>query len=275
MFGLLQRWDFNNGNRLNPIYKALFDTMKSERVNNTSEQRKPEKEPKNAAICESEKIDTSARGFNKHEALEATEARMREYHQNYIALIQYGSMYYIVGESAKAVRQIKGIRDYICDNGDTMYFEIEKLDTVLPKIIQSGKGVLTCGHVADVSKDYPPEPYNGGGCSKVNRHGETLGVTYRPICDRTGESADNEGNLPKTQIASATGYNLLPFYFRQKVFPTEPFYARRKISRFKPRYFVGYTNYRLLEENVLESKRSGNMSVYMALIRGETEIGSK
>lgn len=82
LFGLLQRWDFNNGNRLNPIYKALFDTMKSERVNNTSEQRKPEKEPKNAAICESEKIDTSARGFNKHEALEATEARMREYHQN-------------------------------------------------------------------------------------------------------------------------------------------------------------------------------------------------
>ena len=140
LFGLLQRWDFNNGNRLNPIYKALFDAMKSEQANNTSEQRKCENEAKNAVIC-----------------------------------------------------------------------------------------------------------------------------------DRTGESAGNKGNLPKTQVASATGYNLLPFYLRQKVFPTEPFYTRRKISRFKPRYFVGYTNYRPRKENVLERKRNGNTSVYRALIRSETD----
>ena len=140
LFGLLEKYDFSYKWELTAIYKALFDAMKSEQANNTSEQRKCENEAKNAVIC-----------------------------------------------------------------------------------------------------------------------------------DRTGESAGNKGNLPKTQVASATGYNLLPFYLRQKVFPTEPFYTRRKISRFKPRYFVGYTNYRPRKENVLERKRNGNTSVYRALIRSETD----
>lgn len=30
LFNLLQRWDFNTENRLNPIYKALFEVLKSE-----------------------------------------------------------------------------------------------------------------------------------------------------------------------------------------------------------------------------------------------------
>lgn len=140
LFGLLEKYDFSYEWELTAIYKALYEAMKSERVNNTPEQRKCENEAKNAAIC-----------------------------------------------------------------------------------------------------------------------------------DRTGESADNEGNLPKTQVASATGYNLLPFYFRQKVFQTEPFYARRKISRFRPLYFVACANYHFGKENALERKINGNTSVYRVLIRGETK----
>ena len=50
--------------------------------------------------------------------------------------------------------------------------------------------------------------------------------------------------------------------------------CKTQISRFKPLYFAGYTNYRLLKENSLERKINGNTSVYRILIRGETEIGN-
>lgn len=140
LLGLLQKWDFNTENRLNPIYKALFEALKSERASSTPEQRKSES-------------------------------------------------------------------------------------------------------VQETNEDYPPEPYNESGCSKVNSHG----------------------------AAPTKRKNMHPNYLRQKVFPTELFYARRKISRFKPRYFVRYTNYRLLKESALGRKRNGNTSVYRVLIRGETK----
>lgn len=52
LFSLLQRWDFNTENRLNTIYKALFEALKSERVNNTPEERKCENEAGNSVICD-------------------------------------------------------------------------------------------------------------------------------------------------------------------------------------------------------------------------------
>lgn len=48
------------------------------------------------------------------------------------------------------------------------------------------------------------------------------------------------------------------------------FQYKAQISRFKPRYFVGYTNYHLTKESVLERKRISNTSVYRTLIQGET-----
>jgi len=255
IFGLLSKWDYSVKCELNAIFKALFEALKSERVNNTPEQKKSENESEKAVICESKKIDTSAKEFNKHEALKETEKRMREKHPDYISLIRYNGMYYSYGESAKNVRLSDGVRDYITDPGDYICFPESLLDDVLPKLIKAGRGVLTCDIIENEpqQEDYPPEPYNKEKSENVATSSEIL--QGRTICGRFQK-------------------NMRPNYFRQKVFPSELFNARRKISRFKPRYFVGYTNYHLCKENALERKINGNTRVYRVLIRGETEIGS-
>lgn len=250
LFSLLQRWDFNTENRLNPIYKALFEALKSERANNTPEERKSENKPENTVIREVAKVNTPAREFNKHEALKETEKRMREYHPKHIALIRYNGMYYSYGESAKEVRLSDGVRNYITDTGDYICFPESLLDAILPKLIKAGSGVLTCDIIEDVPEDYPPEPYN-------KEKSENVATSYERFQDRT--------------ICGRFQKNICPNYLRQKVFPTESFQSRRKISRFKPRHFVGRTNHHIYEENSLECKRSGNTSVYRALIRGKTK----
>ena len=264
LFGLLQKWDFNTENRLNPIYKALFDALKSERINNTPEQRKCENEAENTVICEVAKVNTSAKGFNKHEELKATEKRIREKHPNYIALIRYNGMYYSYGESANTVRLSDGVRNYITYPGDYICFPESLLDDVLPKLIKAGRGVLTCDIIEGVPEDYPPEPYNKEKSENVARlatfNARNVATSYERFQDRT--------------ICGRFQKNMCPNYLRQKVFPAELFYARRKISRFKPRYFVGYTNYHILGESVVKRKRNGNTSVYRALIRGEPGISS-
>ena len=260
LFSLLQRWDFNTENCLNPIYKALFEALKSERSNSTHEQRKSENEPENTVICEVAKVNTSAKGFNKHEELKATENQMREKHPDYISLIRYNGMYYSYGESAKNVRLSDGVRDYITDPGDYICFPESLLDDVFPKLIKAGRGVLTCDIIEDVPEDYPPEPYNKEKSENVASLAtfktRNVATSYERFQDRT--------------ICGRFQKNMRPNYLRQKVFPTESFQARRKISRFKPRYFAGYTNYHICKEDALERKRNGNTSVYRALIRGGT-----
>lgn len=263
LFDLLQRWDFNAESRLNPIYKALFEALKSERTNNTTEQRKSENEPEKAVICESEKIDTRAKYFNKHEALKATEKRMRVNRPDYIALIRYNGMYYSYGESAKEVRFVDRVLDYITDTGDYICFPESLLDDVLPKLIKAGRGVLTCDIIEDEpqQEDYPPEPYN-----KEKSENVASLATFK-----TRNVATSYERLQDRTICGRFQKNMRSNYLRQKVFPAELFNARCKISRFKPRYFVGYTNYHLCKESVLKRKRNGNTSVYRILIRGETK----
>lgn len=249
IFGLLSKFDFSVKCELNPIYKALYEAMKSERGNSKPEQRKPENELENTVICEVAKVDTSAKEFNKHEELKATEKRMREKHPNCIALIRYNGMYYSYGESAKNVRLSDGVRNYITDPGDYICFPESLLDDVLPKLIKAGRGVLTCEIIEDLPEDYPPEPYN-------KEKSGNVATSYERFQDRT--------------ICGCFQKNMCPNYLLQKVFPTESFQSRRKISRFKPRHFVGRTNHHIYEENSLERKRNGNTCVYRVLIRGET-----
>ena len=261
LFSLLQRWDFNTENRLNPIFNALYEAMKSERINNTPEQRKSENEAENTVICEVAKVNTSAREFNKHEALKETEKRMREKRPNYIALIRYNGMYYSYEKSAKEVRLSDGVRDYITDPGDYICFPESLLDDVLPKLIKAGRGVLTCDIIEGVPEDYQPEPYNEADADETEQN-----------IEKCESSRDNqEEKCIVEHVSDIQGKNMCPNYLRQKVFPTESFQARSKISRFKPRYFVGYTNYHLWGESVVKRKRNGNTSVYRALIRGETK----
>lgn len=262
LFGLLSKWDYSVKCELNAIFKALFEALKSELVNNTPEQRKSENEAENTFICEVEKVDTSAKEFNKHEALKETENRMREKRPDYIALIRYDGMYYSYGESAKEVRFVDRVLDYITDTGDYICFPESLLDDVLPKLIKAGRGVLTCDIIEDEPKQdgYPPEPYNKEKSENVvslaTFKTRNVATSYERFQDRT--------------ICVRLQKNMRPNYLRQKVFPAELFNERCKINRFNPRYFVGYTNYHLCKENALERKRNGNTSVYRTLIRGET-----
>ena len=245
LFGLLSKFDFSGRCELNPIYKALFEALKSERANSKPEQRKAE----NTVICDSERVNTSEKEFNKHEALKETEKRMREKHPNYIALIRYNGMYYSYEKSAKEVRFVDGVLEHITDTGDYICFPESLLDAILPKLIKAGSGVLTCDIIDDVPEDYPPEPYN-------KEKSENVATSYERFQDRT--------------ICGRFQKNMCPNYLRQKVFPTESFQSRRKIIRFKLRHFVGRTNHHIYEENALERKRNGNTCVYRVLIRGET-----
>ena len=254
IFGLLSKFDFSVKCELNPILNALYEAMKSERANSKPEQRKSGNDAENTVICDSRRVNTSVKEFNKHEALKETEKRMREKHPNYIALIRYNGMYYSYGESAKEVRFVDGVLEHIIDTGDYICFPESLLDEVLTKLIKAGSGVLTCDIIEDVPEDYPPEPYN-------KEKSENVATSYERFQDRT--------------ICGRFQKNMCPNYLRQKVFPTESFQSRRKIIRFKLRHFVGRTNHHIYEENALERKRNGNTSVYRALIRGETEIGSK
>lgn len=168
LFGLLEKYDFSYKWELTPIYKSLYDAMKSERANSTPEQRKSENEPEKAVICDNVGTD-----------------------------------------------------------------DPEKSESV-----------------QETNEDYPPEPYNKEKSENVATSSEIL--QGRTICGRFQK-------------------NMRPNYLRQKVFPAELFNANREISRFKPRYFIVYTNYHLCKESALERKRNGNTSVYRALIRGETK----
>lgn len=253
LFGLLSKFDFSVKCELNPILNALFEALKSERANSKPEQRKFGNDAENTVICDSERVNTSAKEFNKHEALKETEKRMHEKHPNYIALIRYNGMYYSYEKSAKEVRFVDGVLDHITDTGDYICFPESLLDDVLPKLIKAGRGVLTCDIIDDVPEDYPPEPYN-------KEKSENVATSYERFQDRT--------------ICGRFQKNMYPNYLRQKVFPADLFYERLKISRFKPRHFVGRTNHHIYEENSLKRKRNGNTGVYRALIRGETGISS-
>ena len=119
-----------------------------------------------------------------------------------------------------------------------LFYSLSSLITNLQALLYRRKRVL---------------PYN-------KEKSENVATSYERFQDRT--------------ICGRFQNNMCPNYLRQKVFPAELFYARRKISRFKPLCFVGYTNYHSRREKVLKRKRNGNTSVYRVLIRGETEISS-
>ena len=249
--------DYTQDIAINTIFKALRDVLCAEVIKDTPEERKCENEAENAVICDSERVNTSAKEFNKHEALKETEKRMREKHPDYISLIRYNGMYYSYGESAKNVRLLDGVRNYITDTGDYICFPESLLDEVLTKLIKAGRGVLTCDIIEDKpqQEDYPPEPYN-------KEKSENVATSYERFQDRT--------------ICGRFQKNMCPNYLRQKVFPTESFQSRRKIRRFKRLSFVGYTNYHSRGESVANQTEMGKSGGYSVVtIRMSTERKGK
>ena len=264
LFSLLKRWDFNTENRLNPIYKALFEALKSERINNTHEQRKSGNDAENTVICE------VVTGRTNDGVLRVEQRKLKRignslYKDDDNLYFWYGIYCYCLGGYTRGVATFlkeqgnnirEKIREMIEQGGCTteseniLYREMCKKDA--PEKPESVQGT---------NEDYPPEPYNKEKSEKV----ASL-ATFK-----TRNVATSYERFQDLTICGRFQKNMRPNYLRQKVFSAELSYARRKISRFKPRCFVGYTNYRLLKENAIKRKRNGNTSVYMALIRSETK----
>lgn len=268
LFGLLSKFDFSVKCELNPIYKALYEAMKSERINNTPEQRKSENKPKNTVICEVVTGRTND-GVLRVEQKELKSIGNSLYKDDKDIYFWYGIYCYCIGAYTRGVavflkeqgNNIRAkIREMIEQGGITtesakiLYEEMRKKDA--PEKPESVHGT---------NEDYPPEPYN-----KEKSENVASLATFK-----TRNIATSYERFQYRTICGRFQKNMRPNYFRQKVFPTESFQSRRKTSRFKPRCFVGYTNYQLNKESALERKRNGNTSVYRTLIRGETGIISK
>lgn len=267
LFSLLQRWDFNTENRLNHIYKALFEALKSERVNDTPEQRKRENKDKNSVIC---KVVTGRtnNGVLRVEQKELKSIGNSLYKDDKDIYFWYGIYCYCIGAYTRGVaaflkeqgNNIRAkIREMIEQGGITtesaniLYREMCKKDAAEKP--ESAQGT---------NEDYPPEPYNEADADETEQN-----------IEKCESSRDNqEEKCIVEHVSDIQGKNMCPNYLRKKVFPTESFHSKRKIRRFNPRYFVGYTNYHLCKENAVKRKRNGNTSVYMALIRGEPGISS-
>lgn len=266
LFGLLSKFDFSVNCELNSIYKALYEAMKSERANSTPEQRKSENEPENTVICE------VVTGKNKCGSLHVEQKRIKAignglYKDDDNLYFEHGVYLYILGGYTRGVATfLKGQSDieskivYMIEEGG---ISTESANILYEKLTGQVLGEPAKEEQAkeETHEDYPPEPYNKEKSEKVASLAtfktRNVATSYERFQDRT--------------ICVRFQKNMCPNYLRQKVFPAESFQARRKISRFKPLYFVGYTNYHICKENALERKRNGNTSVYRALIRGETK----
>lgn len=254
LFGLLQRWDLNTENSLNPIYKALFEALKSERANSTPEQRKYENEPENTVI---RKVVTGRTndGVLRVEQRELKSIGNSLYKDNKNLYFLYDSFCYCLGGYTR------GVATFLKEQGNNIQNKIREMieqggistdsARILYDKMRRNDAPEKSESVQETNEDYPPEPYN-------KEKSENVATSYERFQDRT--------------ICGRFQKNMRPNYFRKKVFPAELFYDRRKISRFKPQYFVGYTNYHLPKENALERKRNWNTSVYRVLIRGGTGI---
>lgn len=278
LFGLLEKYDFSCKWELTDIYKALYCAMKSERVNNTPEQIKCENEPENTVIC------NVVIGRKSYDSLCLEQMRLKSignslYKDDANLYFRYGIYCYCLGCYTRGVatflkEQGDNIQDKIremidqggitTESANILYGEICKKDaTENPECEQS------------TNEDYPPEPYNVKKPQNIASlatfdagNVETSGkrMKARTICNHAGKSANSWEN----------GCLMLPGYLRQKVFPTEVFYARRKMRRYKPFSCLRYTNYHSCGESFANQTGSGKSGDYSVVaIRGSTGIKTK
>lgn len=274
LFGLLEKYDFSYKWELTPIYKALFDALKSERTNNTPEQRKSENEPENTVI-RNVVIGRKSYGSLCLEQMRLKSIGNSLYKNDKNLYFLYDSFCYCLGGYTR------GVATFMKEQGNNIQNKIREMieqggiSTDSAKILydkmRRNDAPEKSESVQETNEDYPPEPYNKEKSGNVaslatfktrNVATSDKRMKARTICGHAEKSANSWGN----------SCLMSPYYLRQKVFPVELFNAIRKISRFKPRYFIGYTNYHLCKESVLERKRNGNTSVYRVLIRSGTGI---
>ena len=270
---LLANWDYTQDIAINTIYKALRNVLCTEAIKDTPEERKSENEAGNAVSGESlRNRPIFTKPFRNHIVM-VRRLENGAYHCKQFLLNEVGNGLYRDADNLYFEHEerlyilggyTRGVASFLKEQTDikakiVSMIEEGGISAESAKILYEKLTGHTLGKTAKVEpvheeehEDYPPEPYN-------KEKSENVATSYERFQDRT--------------ICGRFQKNMCPNYLRQKVFPTESFQSRCKIRRFKPRCFVGYTNYQLNKESALERKRNGNTRVYRTLIRGETEIG--
>lgn len=245
---LLAKWDYTQDIAINTIYKALRDVLCAEVIKDTPEERKCENEPENAVICDVV-AGKSECGSLHVEQTEVNEIGNGLYKDADNLYFEHEERLYILGGYTR------GVASFLKEQPDikakiVSMIEAGGISTESAKLLYEKLTGHKFGEPAKVEptqeeahEDYPPEPYN-----------------------KTGEASCNEaaGNPPESKSIRTT-------FSRQKVFPNKLYSARRKIRRFKPRYFVRYINYHSIGESAANRTGSGKSGGYSAVtIRGST-----
>lgn len=235
LWKLLQKWDFNTNAPIQPIYKALFEALKSERINNTPEERKCENEPENSVIC-----DVVA-GRTNSEFLCVEKRRLKSignslYKDDDNLYFWYDTFCYCLGGYTR------GVATFLKNQGNKIRTKIREMieqggistgsAKILYEKMRKDDTTKKSESMEETHEDYPPEPYNEADEKVIERPCKELNGKAsdhkRPICDHAEKSANSCGN----------SCHVLPRYLRQKAFSYELFNVRRKISRFKRRYLL-------------------------------------
>ena len=260
----LNGMDYTQDIAINTIYKALRDVLCAEVIKDTPEERKCENEPENAVSCESLRNRPDfTKPFRNHivmvRRLENGAYHCKQFLLNEVGnglyrdadnlFCEFGEYCYTLGGYTR------GVASFLKEQTDIKAKIISMIEeggicTESAKLLYEELTGHKFGEPAKVEpvheeehEDYPPEPYN-----------------------KTGEASCNDEavNVSERKAIRTT-------FSWQKVFPTELFYARRKIRRFKRLSFAGYTNYHSRGEsaaNQTEMCKSGGYSV--VAIRGST-----
>ena len=240
-----------------PIFKALYKVLTTKACNGTKEEGSPKNEAENA-LKTKERHGVVTRK-NKYWA-EQVEIRELLYVGNRLYK-DAENLYYLHNEYCYILgRYTRGVATFLKEQPDIQATIVSMIDEgsittesarILYKKLTGHEDIKPGSSKSadeEEHEDYPPEPYNEKDADTAQTVTETV------------TKCRQERNCCR----------IIPI--QQKVFPDELLLKIRKIRRFKPRYFVGYTNNHIYEENSLERKRNGNTSVYRILIRGETEI---
>ena len=230
---LLSNWDYTKDIAINTIYKALYDVLCAEVIKATSKEKDCENEPENAVSCESLRNRPDfTKPFRNHIVI-VRRLENGAYHCKQFLLNEVGNglyrdadnLFFEFGEYCYTLGgYTRGVASFLKEQPDikakiVSMIEEGGISTESAKILYEKLTGHKFGEPAKVepvheeaSEDYPPEPYN-----------------------KTGEASCNEeAKITPERKAIRTTFS------RQKVFSNELYSTRRKMRRFKPRYFVRY-----------------------------------
>ena len=256
----LNGMDYTQDIAINTIFKALRDVLCAEVIKDTSKERKCENKAKNAVICDvvTRKNECGSLHVEQTEVKAIGNGLYKDADNLYFEHEKY--LYILGGYTRGTATFLKHQTDIKAKI--VSMIEEGGICTESAKLLYEELTVHKFGEPAKVEpvhkethEDYPPEPYN-------KEKYENVATSYERFQDRT--------------ICGRFQKNMCPNYLRQNVFPTELYYARRKIRRYKPFSCLRYTNYHPIGESAANRTGSGKSGGYSVVtIRGSAKRKGK